>query len=107
MMKYKGYMGQVVYDDQARLFHGDVIGLRAVITFQGKTVDEIEQAFKDSIDDYLDWCKDRGVKPEKPFSGKVHLRLSSKEHKQIAQEAAARNMSINSFIMEKLIDRSK
>lgn len=65
MMKYKGYIGQVVYDDEARLFHGDVLGLMAVITFQGKTVDEIEQAFKDSINDYLDWCKERGVKPEK------------------------------------------
>jgi len=100
-------MGQVVYDDQARLFHGDVLGLKAVITFQGKTVDEIEQAFKDSIDDYLDWCKERSVKPEKPFSGEVHIRLSSKEHKQLAQEAAARNMSFNSFIVEQLISRSR
>ena len=51
MLKYKGYTGYVVYDDnEARIFHGEVVGLRAVITFQGTTVEEIEQAFKDSID---------------------------------------------------------
>ena len=57
MLKYKGYTGYVVYDDEARIFHGEVAAIKAVITFQGTTVDEIEQAFKDSIDDYLDWCK--------------------------------------------------
>lgn len=61
MLKHKGYSGFVVYDDEARIFHGEVAGLKAVITFQGITEDEIEQAFKDSIDDYLDWCKERSV----------------------------------------------
>jgi predicted HicB family RNase H-like nuclease len=55
-MKYKGYLGQIVYDDETKLFHGNVIGLKDVITFQGKTVKELEQAFKNSIDDYLAWC---------------------------------------------------
>ena len=60
MLKYKGYTGYVVYDDEARIFHGEVAAIKAVITFQGTTVDEIEQAFKDSVDDYLDWCEERG-----------------------------------------------
>lgn len=102
MMKYKGYIGKVVYDDEARLFHGDVMGLRAVITFQGTNVDELEQAFKDSIDTYIDWCKKRKVSPEKSFSGNLHIRLSSKDHERLSQEAAKRDMSLNSFIVEKL-----
>ena len=57
MMKYKGYIGSVEYDDTAKLFHGEVIGLKDVITFQGTTVKEIEKAFKDSVDDYISWCK--------------------------------------------------
>ncbi len=64
-MKYKGYCGDVVYDDDAELFHGEVIGLKDVITFQGTTVSEIEQAFKDSVDDYLMWCQERGEEPGK------------------------------------------
>jgi len=55
MMQYKGYSGRVEFDDEADIFHGEVIGLRDVITFQGKTVDEIKQAFRDSVDDYLDF----------------------------------------------------
>lgn len=58
MMKYKGYCGQVAYDDEAQLFHGQVTGLKDTITFQGATVEELEQAFRDSIDDYVAWCKE-------------------------------------------------
>ena len=46
MMKYKGYLGYVVYDDEAKLFHGDVIGLRDVITFQGTTVKNFKKPSK-------------------------------------------------------------
>ena len=70
MMQYKGYYGVVQYDDEAKIFHGEVINTRIVITFQGTTVDEIENAFRDSVDDYLDWCQERNKEPEKPFSGK-------------------------------------
>ena len=59
MMEYKGYLGKADYDYEAKIFHGEVIGLKDVITFQGRTVDELEQAFKDSINDYLAWCKER------------------------------------------------
>ncbi|MDR1173869.1 MAG: type II toxin-antitoxin system HicB family antitoxin, partial [Treponema sp.] len=65
MMEYKGYMGIVEYDDDAKLFHGDVINTRDVITFQGTTVEEIERAFKDSVDDYLVWCGEEGTEPER------------------------------------------
>jgi predicted HicB family RNase H-like nuclease len=66
MIEYKGYMGAVEYDAEAKLFHGDVLNTRDVITFQGTTVDEIEAAFRESIDDYLDWCRKDGVEPERP-----------------------------------------
>src|SRR5260221_4413230 len=62
---YKGYRADIVYDDEAKLFHGEVVGLKDVITFQGTTLSELEQAFKDSIDDYLVWCQERGEKSEK------------------------------------------
>lgn len=52
-MKYKGYIGHVEYDDEAKIFHGEVVGLKDIITFQGKSVKELEDAFKDSINNYL------------------------------------------------------
>jgi predicted HicB family RNase H-like nuclease len=68
MMKYKGYTGHVKYDDEAKIFHGEVLGIKDVVTFQGTTVDEIEQTFKDSVEDYLAFCKERGEEPDRPFS---------------------------------------
>jgi predicted HicB family RNase H-like nuclease len=102
MLKYKNYSGFVLYDDTARIFHGEVTGLKAVITFQGTTVDEIEQAFRDSIDDYIDWCKERGVEPEKSYSGKFSLRMPSDLYVKIAAQAAQNGMSINTYIVNKL-----
>lgn len=101
-MKYKGYIGQVAYDDEAKIFHGEVIGLKDVITFQGTTVKNIEKAFKDSIDDYLEWCEERGEKPEKTFSGTLNLRMSPELHAQLALEAAKKGISLNDLINEKL-----
>lgn len=102
MLKYKGYVGAVIFDDDARIFHGEVAGLRAVITFQGTTVDEIEQAFKDSIDDYLDWCKKRKKEPEKAHSGKLNLRMPPDVYVKVAAKAAQHGMSINAYILNQL-----
>ncbi len=104
MMKYKGYIGNVVYDDEAKIFHGDVINTRDVITFQGTTVEEIETAFKDSIDDYLNWCKDEGEEPEKPYSGKFNLRISPELHRKIVIASHKMNLSLNKFVEKALID---
>ena len=65
MMKYKGYFGEVTCDDEAKIFHGELFGLKDIITFQGKSVNELKKAFQDSINDYLAWCEERGEQPEK------------------------------------------
>jgi predicted HicB family RNase H-like nuclease len=98
MIEYKGYFGAVEYDAEAKIFHGDIINTRDVITFQGKTVNEIEKAFKESINDYIAWCEEEGVEPEKPYSGKFNVRLSPELHRQIAVFAKKRKVSLNSFV---------
>jgi predicted HicB family RNase H-like nuclease len=102
MLKYKEYTGYVVYDDEARIFHGEVVALRAVITFQGVTVDEIEQSFKDSVDDYLEWCQKRGTEPEKPHSGKFNLRIPPDLYAKVIAHANQEGLSINSYILKRL-----
>jgi len=103
-MEYKGYVGIVEYDSEAKLFHGDIINTRDVITFQGTTVEEIETAFKESIEDYIDWCKSENVEPEKPYSGKFNLRLSPELHKEVAITAKKLKISINNFVEKALKD---
>jgi predicted HicB family RNase H-like nuclease len=104
MMEHKGYLGIVEYDAAAKLFHGDIINTRDVITFQGTTVEEIEKAFKESIEDYLAWCGGEGVEPEKPYSGRFNLRLSPELHKEVAIKARKLKISINTFVEKAIID---
>ena len=66
-MTHDGYLATVELDEDAELFHGEVISTRDVLTFQGRTIDELKDAFADTITDYLDWCRARGKTPEKPF----------------------------------------
>jgi len=104
MMEYNGYVGIVEYDSEAKLFHGDVINTRDVITFQGTTVEEIDKSFKESIDDYINWCISEKVEPEKPYSGKFNLRLSPELHKEVAISARKLKISINNFVEKALKD---
>ena len=101
-MNYKGYTGHVEYDDAAEIFHGEVLDLKDVITFQGKSVEEIEQAFRDSIDDYLVFCEKRGEKPDKPFSGRLMLRLPPSLHRKVYVSAIREGKSLNQWISERL-----
>lgn len=107
MMEYKGYTAKVVFDDVAHIFHGEVLDLNDVITFQGKSVDELEQAFHDSVDDYLEFCQERGEAPEKPFRGQFLVRISSKLHRAVTLKAAERNESVNTFVREVLEQAAK
>jgi predicted HicB family RNase H-like nuclease len=98
MMEYKGYYAKVEFDDDANVFHGEVVNLRDVITFEGETVKEIKQAFQDSVDDYLDFCAKRGENPKKPFSGKFVVRLEPELHKKVTIEARKAGKSLNVWV---------
>ena len=104
MLKYKGYLGRAELDDEAGLFHGEVLGLKDVITFQGRSVDEIEQAFRDSIDDYLEFCADRGEEPDQVFSGRLMLRLPPELHRKAWLGARREGKSLNQWITDRLRD---
>jgi len=100
MMEYKGYFAKVEFDNDDNIFHGEVINLRDVITFEGETVNDLRQAFKDSVDDYLQFCKKRGEQPEKPYSGKFIVRLEPELHKNITIEARKKGKSLNVWIKD-------
>ncbi|HWE02715.1 MAG TPA: type II toxin-antitoxin system HicB family antitoxin [Tepidisphaeraceae bacterium] len=100
MMEYKGYIGKVEFDPDARILHGDVIGIRDVVTFQGRTVNEVEQAFRESVDDYLAFCKERGEQPDKPSSGQFVLRIDPALHRKATMLATASGKSLNTWVAE-------
>jgi predicted HicB family RNase H-like nuclease len=102
MLTYKGYTGHVEFDDEAGLFHGEVLDTRDVITFQGRSVEEIEAAFRESIEDYLAFCAERGEQPDKPFSGRLMLRLPKELHRDVFVGAKREGKSLNQFVVDRL-----
>jgi predicted HicB family RNase H-like nuclease len=100
MLQHKGYTGVVEFDDEANLFHGEVLDVNDVITFQGSTVEELRHAFTESVEDYLAFCAERGEEPSKPFSGQFVVRLSPELHRKVSIGSRLKNMSINAFVTQ-------
>jgi predicted HicB family RNase H-like nuclease len=110
MIEYKGYLGKVEFDDDANIFHGEVINLRDVVTFQGETVDELRKAFHESVDDYLDFCATRKEAPEKPYSGKFVVRIEPELHKTLVIQARKNGKSLNALVndaISRLLDNTQ
>jgi predicted HicB family RNase H-like nuclease len=101
-MTYKNYVATVEYDEEAKLFHGEVANMSAMLTFQGRSVDDLETAFAGTVDDYIEWCKERGKEPEKPYSGKFALRLEPSLHARVASAAHRAGKSLNAFVSDTL-----
>lgn len=96
------YEARVAFDDEASVFFGEVMHLRDVITFQGTSVDELRTAFVDSVEDYLEFCREKGEEPEKPYSGKFLLRVEPDEHRQFARAADRAGLSLNTWARQAL-----
>jgi predicted HicB family RNase H-like nuclease len=107
MLSYKGYLGHVIFDEEADIFHGEVVNTRDVITFQGNSVASLKKAFKDSVNDYLEFCKERGEEPEKPFSGKFNVRIDPALHREAYVAAKTTGMSLNNWVTRAIQHEAK
>lgn len=101
-MEHKGYLGKVEFDDDVKVFHGEVINVRDVITFEGTSVEELQQAFEEAVDDYLDFCRERNEEPDKPFSGNFIVRVDPDLHRDIYIRSRTEDKSMNHWVAEKL-----
>ena len=101
-MIYKGYIGSVTFDDEAGILFGTVTNVDDIITFHGESVREVRQAFRDSVDDYLEFCASRGEKPDKPYSGRFVMRVPPELHRKLATKAARAGTSLNAYVAKKL-----
>ncbi len=100
MMNYKGYLARVIFDDEADIFHGEIANIRDVVTFQGQTVTDLRNAFEESVEDYLDFCRELGEKPNPPFSGQLTVRLSKEQHKAVVMAAEKAGKGVDDWIAE-------
>jgi predicted HicB family RNase H-like nuclease len=104
-MQYKEYTGFFEFEPDDEMFHGTVVGIRDVVHFCGSSVVELKTALADSVEDYLEFCKNIGKAPEKPCSGKLMLRLSPDLHRQAETAAKASGKSLNAWMTEAIAQR--
>ncbi len=102
ILRYKKYTGHFDYDNDAEFFHGEVMDIDDVVTFQGKSVAELKSAFQESVEEYLAVCKKIGKSPEKPYSGKFTIRVSPDIHREVSIAARSSGKSINEYIRDLL-----
>jgi predicted HicB family RNase H-like nuclease len=95
---YKGYIGTVVFSEEDAVFHGKVIGIKPLISFEGDNVTAITKDFRDAIEEYLDFCANNNITPEKSFKGSFNVRIGSDLHRKAAIAASAKGMTLNAFV---------
>ena len=101
-MTYKGYTARIDYDERDNIFAGRILGIRTIISFHGDTVDQLRAEFELAIKDYLADCKDQGIHPDKPASGKLLLRVPPEIHGRALVAAQAAGKSLNQWATEVL-----
>ena len=101
-MTYKGYFAKINFDERDSIFWGKVIGIKDSITFEGETVAQLTEDFHNSIDHYLADCKKEGRTHDKPYSGKLTLRVSPNIHAEIAAAATHAGKSLNKWVTDTL-----
>ena len=102
MIEYKGYTGVFEFDASIDAFHGRIVGLQDVVTFQGCSLDELRREMAESVEDYLAFCAEVGKEPERPYRGEFLVRTTPELHRAAAIEAEASGMSLNAWIEETL-----
>mgnify|MGYP002621796035 CR=1 FL=1 len=107
MNAYKGYVAEIWYEEDDKAFHGLVHGIRDTIHFTGTSPEELSQAFHDSVDDYLEFCEERGIEPQKPYSGKLALRTTPEIHALLSKAASIDGKSINQWVSDTLADAAR
>ena len=98
MMEYNGYHAQINFDAEDMIFVGSVFGITDSLNFYGSSVEELEEMFHQSIDNYLEACKTYGKEPDKEFSGCFNIRISPELHKTIALRATEQQTNINNYV---------
>ncbi|SFG87391.1 type II toxin-antitoxin system HicB family antitoxin [Pontibacter chinhatensis] len=99
-IKYKDYIGSVEYSAEDRVFFGKVEFINDLVTFEGTTVEELEAAFQEAVEDYLEMCREIGKQPEKAFKGTFNVRMQPELHKQAARVSIEKGMNLNQLVVE-------
>ena len=99
-MTYKGYAARIEYSDEDQWFIGHIAGINDVVGFHGESVVELRAAFEEAVEDYLLTCEKLSRAPQKPYSGRLMLRVPPEIHAAVATAAEVSGKSINQWAAE-------
>ena len=97
-MEYKGYLGSVEFSEKDSLFFGKVLGIRALISYEGTNAHDLIEDFHGAVDAYLEACASESIQPEVAYKGSFNIRISPELHKKAVITAMSKQMSLNSFV---------
>ena len=98
MIRYKGYSARPEYSAEDQIFYGKLLGIEDLVDFSAENAKELEQAFQNAVDDYLDFCKEIGKEPQKEYSGVFNIRISPELHRKISALAQEEGVSLNKAV---------
>ena len=102
-MEYKGYVGSVEFSEEDAVLFGKVMGVRALISYEGESGKELLEDFHAAVDEYLALCEEKGMEPERAYKGSFNVRISPDLHRKISVLAAGEHISLNSFVENALL----
>jgi len=98
LLTYKGFIGSVNYSAADHVFFGKVEGINDLVTFEGTTVEELENAFYEMVNLHIEDCKREGKPLEKSYKGSFNIRISQELHKKAVQTATSRGLTLNQLV---------
>jgi predicted HicB family RNase H-like nuclease len=101
-MAYRNYLARVEYDPVDKIFVGHIVGIRDIVGFHGSSVEELESAFHEAVDHYLEVCEKIGQQPQRAYSGNLTLRVPPEVHRAVAVAAEINRQSINQWATDVL-----
>lgn len=105
VLSYNGYSARIQFDADDDVFFGRIAGIADGVTFHADNVADLRMAFREAVDDYLATCARVGKPLEKPYSGKVMLRVTPDLHARLAQAAQLAGKSLNQ-VGEEALERA-
>ncbi len=103
MMTYKGYVGTFELDEEENTFYGKLLGINQLVTFEADNASDLKQAFYESVDDYLAFCAEENITPDKPYKGSFNVRIGEELHRQAV--IASKDSSLNAFVGEAIREK--
>ncbi len=105
ILEYKGYNGTVEYSSEDNILFGKVIGIKSLISYEGQSVNELKKDFEGAVDEYLEYCSENNIDPEKTYKGSLNVRFSPETHRMASLIALSKHISLNQFIEDSVNEK--